>query len=66
MLFGPEPPVVVVYLTLLVLWDLCYRIGTSWWAVVVGLWEAIRYRFNGPTTGMVGRAGLPNVGPAVA
>ena len=52
-LFGPEPPVVVVYLTLLVLWDLCYRIGTSWWAAVVGLWGAVRYRFDGPTAGTV-------------
>ena len=34
-LFGPDPPVLVVYLTLLVLWDLCYRIGTGWWASVV-------------------------------
>ncbi|AKU06286.1 MULTISPECIES: DUF7530 family protein [Haloferax] len=65
-LFGPEPPVVVVYLTLLVLWDLCYRIGTSWWAAVVGLWGAVRYRFDGPTAGTVRRVNLLNVGFAVA
>ena len=29
-LFGPEPPMLLVYFTLLVLWDLCYRIGASW------------------------------------
>ena len=40
-LFGAEPPVVVVYLVLLVCWDLCYRIGTSWWAAVVSLWRAL-------------------------
>ena len=40
-LFGSEPPVVVVYLVLLVAWDLCYRIGTSWWAAVVSLWRAL-------------------------
>lgn len=41
-LFGPEPAMVLVYFTLLVLWDLCYRIGTSWWIGVVSLWRAIR------------------------
>ncbi len=28
-LFGSEPPVLVVYLTLLILWDVSYRIGTA-------------------------------------
>ena len=40
-LFGSEPPVPVVYLTLLILWDLTYRIGTSWWSAVVALWRAV-------------------------
>jgi len=40
-LFGVNPPVPVVYLTLLVLWDLTYRIGTSWWSAVVALWRAV-------------------------
>jgi len=44
-LFGPDPPVPAVYLTLLVLWDLCYRIGTSWWTAVVDLWSAWRLEF---------------------
>ncbi|WP_411967639.1 hypothetical protein [Haloferax sp. YSSS75] len=61
-LFGPDPPVVVVYLMLLVLWDLCYRIGTSWWAAVVGLWGAVRYRFDEPTARTVRRVNLLNVG----
>lgn len=45
-LFGPEPPVVAAFLMLLVLWDLCYRIGTGWWASIIGLWRSIRYRFD--------------------
>lgn len=41
-LFGPEPPVPAVFLCLLVLWDLCYRIGTSWWTAVVSLYSELR------------------------
>ena len=22
-------------------WDVCYRIGTGWWAAVVGLWRSL-------------------------
>ncbi len=57
-LFGPNPPVPVVYVTLLVLWDLCYRIGTGWWASLVGLWRSVRYRhqFNAETAVMLRRA----------
>lgn len=40
-LFGSDPPIPVVYLTLLILWDLTYRIGTSWWSAVVALWRAV-------------------------
>jgi len=40
-LFGANPPIPVVYLTLLILWDLTYRIGTSWWSAVVALWRAV-------------------------
>ncbi|SFR32929.1 DUF7530 family protein [Halogeometricum limi] len=47
--FGGDPPVVVVYLTLLVLWDLCYRIGTSWWAAIVSLWGSWRYTVDEST-----------------
>jgi hypothetical protein len=61
-LFGSEPPVVVVYLTLLVLWDLCYRIGTSWWAAVVSLWRAVRYTFDPETTRALHRLDVINVG----
>ena len=45
-LFGPEPPVVAVYLMLLVLWDVCYRIGAGWWASVAALWRSARFEFD--------------------
>ena len=41
-LFGAEPPVPAVYLALLLLWDLCYRIGASWWIAVVSLYRELR------------------------
>ncbi|WP_372911001.1 hypothetical protein [Salinigranum sp.] len=60
-LFGPEPPVVVVYLMLLVLWDLCYRIGTSWWAAVVAAWRSYRYTFDAETGAALRRTDATNV-----
>ncbi|WP_435062045.1 DUF7530 family protein [Halobaculum sp. EA56] len=50
-LFGAEPPTPVVYLALLVLWDLCYRIGTSWWTAVVSLYRELRLS-TGPGTAL--------------
>lgn len=41
-LFGREPPLPAVYVGLLVLWDVCYRIGTGWWTAVVTCWAALR------------------------
>ncbi|MFB6163369.1 MAG: hypothetical protein ABEJ86_08030 [Halococcoides sp.] len=38
---GPEAPAAVVVLALLVVWDLCYRIGTAWWASIVGAWRSV-------------------------
>ena len=61
-LFGPDPPVLVVYLTLLVLWDVCYRIGTGWWASVVALWRSVRFRFDGETRRQLLRADLETLG----
>jgi hypothetical protein len=61
-LFGPEPPVVVVYLTLLVLWDVCYRIGTGWWASVVALWRSARFRFDAGTVRTLRRADVETMG----
>jgi hypothetical protein len=60
-LFGPEPPVVVVYLMLLVLWDLCYRIGTSWWAAVVAAWRSYRYTFDPETAAALRRTDTNNI-----
>ncbi len=57
-LLGPEPPVPAVYLMMLVLWDLCYRIGTGWWASVVSLWGAVRYDFDPGTASQLRRAAL--------
>jgi hypothetical protein len=61
-LFGPAPPVAAVYLTLLVLWDLCYRIGTGWWASVVALWRSARFRFDPGTARTLRRVDLENMG----
>ncbi|MDY6765034.1 MAG: hypothetical protein SV377_05015 [Halobacteria archaeon] len=43
-LLGSQPPVLVTYLMLLILWDVCYRIGTGWWASVVGFWRSYTCR----------------------
>ncbi|QCJ46895.1 hypothetical protein [Haloprofundus sp. MHR1] len=60
-LFGEQPDVIPVYLMLLVLWDLCYRIGTSWWASVVALWRSYRFTFDGETAAELRRIDLTNV-----
>lgn len=57
-LLGPEPPVVVVYLLLLILWDVCYRIGAGWWASVAALWRSARYAFDPETARSLQRADL--------
>ncbi|PSQ58731.1 MAG: hypothetical protein BRD23_06035 [Halobacteriales archaeon SW_9_67_25] len=61
-LFGPDPPVLVVYLTLLVLWDVCYRIGTGWWASVAALWRSARFRFDADTRRRLRRVDLETAG----
>ena len=38
---GEQPPVLPSAFGLLVLWDVCYRIGTGWWAAVVALWRSL-------------------------
>jgi hypothetical protein len=55
-LFGTRPPTLVVYLTLLVMWDLCYRLGTGWWAAIVALWRSATYRFDPDTAATLRRA----------
>jgi len=57
-LLGPDPPLVGVYLLLLILWDVCYRIGTGWWASVVALWRSVRYRFDPERARLLRRADL--------
>lgn len=59
---GPNPPVVAVYLLLLVLWDVCYRIGTGWWASVAALWRSARFRFDSETSALLRRADLETMG----
>ena len=61
-LFGENPPVLVVYVSLLVMWDVCYRIGTGWWASVAALWRSLRYRFAGDTRRVLARADLETMG----
>lgn len=48
-LLGTDPPVAAVYLTLLILWDLCYRISVGWWTAVAALWRSTQYRFDTDT-----------------
>jgi hypothetical protein len=61
-LFGAEPPILVVYLTLLILWDVCYRIGTGWWASITALWRSVRFSFDGQTRRTLQRADAEALG----
>jgi len=54
--------VLVVYLTLLVLWDVCYRIGTGWWASVAAVWRSVRFRLDPSTRRALRRADLETLG----
>ncbi len=60
-LLGPNPPVLVVYFLLLVLWDVCYRIGTGWWATVTALWRSYRYSFDAETARTLLRADIETI-----
>lgn len=40
-LFGEPLPVLPVAFGLVVAWDLCYRIGTAWWASLTGCWRSV-------------------------
>jgi hypothetical protein len=48
-MLGETPPPAAAFLTLLVLWDVTYRIGTGWWACVVGLWRSLTFSFDRET-----------------
>ncbi|UPM41734.1 DUF7530 family protein [Halocatena salina] len=62
-LIGSHPPVVVVYLLLLILWDVCYRVGTGWWTSVTALWRSWQYytQFDARTARALRRADVENV-----
>lgn len=65
-LLGEPLPAVPTYLALLVLWDLCYRIGASWWAAVAALWRARTVSLDAATASDYRRLDLLNVGFALA
>jgi len=46
---GERPPLPAVYLMLIILWDVCYRIGTGWWTAVVAGWRTLSGGFDAPT-----------------
>lgn len=60
---GPDPPILAIYLMLLVLWDVCYRIGTGWWISITALWRSYHYRsqFDTETVRALRRADIENV-----
>jgi hypothetical protein len=45
-LLGPRPGMVVLFFTLLLLWDVCYRIAAGWWIAATSLWRSWRYEFD--------------------
>ena len=45
-----------------ILWDICYRIGTGWWASVTGLWRSFRFRFEPDTARVFQRADIETWG----
>ncbi|MCL9813638.1 DUF7530 family protein [Natranaeroarchaeum aerophilus] len=61
-LFGPEPPLLVVFLALLIAWDVAYRIGTSWWASVVAVWRSYTFEFDDGTALAYRQLDLLNIG----
>ena len=60
-LLGSEPPPVAVALMLVIAWDVVYRIGTCWWATVVGLWRATQHGFDREVTRQLGRIDALNL-----
>ena len=59
-LLGPEPPLAVTYLLLLISWDVCYRIGTGWWAAVAALYRSVAFEFDAGTAIAFRRLDLRN------
>ena len=61
-LVGGRSPAPVTFVTLLILWDLCYRIGTSWWTALVSLWRSLRYRVTPETARRCRRIDAATIG----
>jgi hypothetical protein len=59
-LLGDDPPILATYLLLLVLWDVVYRVATSWWAAITGVWRAYAYSFDHKTASAYVRADALN------
>lgn len=60
-LLGPQPPVPAVFLMLLILWDVCYRIGAGWWASVTACWRSFRFSFPSETARTLRSADLDTI-----
>lgn len=56
-LLGDPVPAPAVFFVLVILWDVCYRIGTGWWASLVGLWRSLRFSgtYDRETSGALAR-----------
>lgn len=61
-LFGQAPPPPAIYLTLLILWDVCYRIGAGWWASVAALYRSVNFQFDPQMSKRLRRADLETAG----
>lgn len=48
-LLGSDPPAPAVFLFLLLVWDVCYRIGAAWWSSVAALWRSVLFRVDAET-----------------
>jgi hypothetical protein len=64
-LLGDDPPLLAAYLLLLIAWDVCYRIGTGWWAAVAALYRSRRFDFDPSTAGAYRRLDLRTAGFAL-
>jgi hypothetical protein len=64
-LLGEDPPLLPSYLLLLISWDVCYRIGTGWWAAVAALYRSRRFSFDAETTAEYRRLDLRTAGFAL-
>lgn len=61
-LFGDSPPAPAVFLTLLILWDVCYRIGAGWWASVAALYRSITFQFDAKRSQKLQRIDMETAG----